>query len=191
LRDMEFVNENIGYILGYEDSQGNIILKSNNGGQTRNTIFQDDHTYNNGAFRSFYFTDSLNGYIVGSYGYIAKTNDGGNSWLQQKSFTNNYLTDILLINDSSGYIIGRYGTFASFGNINTGIFEPGADDFLNAITSFPNPFNDKIEFELYCNKNGEISIELYDVNGRLIDKEKRTIKRGQQIITLPEHIFIR
>lgn len=178
LIDMLFIDENTGFILGNSWWQGNIILKTLNGGLNWNVIYEDNNLHYN-EFKTFCFNDSLNGFVVGSDGYIANTNDGGNSWITQKGFTNNTLNSILLVNDSSGYIIGSYGTFASFGNVVKG--DNTIIDFLNN-NAYPNPFYETIQFEIYSNINDEISIELFDINGRLVAKQNIIINQGKQII---------
>jgi photosystem II stability/assembly factor-like uncharacterized protein len=178
LWDMTFTNENIGFILG--NGSGNIILKTIDAGLNWNPVYLDYSDQN--AFQTFYFFDSLNGYVVGSNGEIINTNDGGISWSTQKSFTNNPLRSILLVNDSSGYIIGYYGTFASFGNV----YKEDSFNDADLLFCYPNPFSDQILFEFYSNAIDQISIELFDINGKLINKEYRSILQGkQEIILIP------
>jgi len=182
LKDIVFTNENTGYILGNNYWLGNVIIKTVDGGLNWYSVYQDNNMGFQNAFQSFYFLDSLTGYVVGTSGYISKTNDGGISWVNQKGFTDNSLNSILLINDSSGYIIGDLGTFSSFGNV--GINVPETDSILShTIYSYPNPFNEKIQFELYSNREDEISIELFDIDGRLVYKINRIIVKGKQTIS--------
>ena len=52
---------------------------------------------------AIYFTGELDGWVVGDYGYIAFTTDGGNQWIQKQS------PDTLKRNLNDVYVIGRYG----------------------------------------------------------------------------------
>jgi serine/threonine-protein kinase len=54
------------------------------------------------------FIDKLNGFIIGSNGLILKTVDGGESWRQIESGTNNLLCDIVM-NSNNGYCVGWSG----------------------------------------------------------------------------------
>lgn len=54
------------------------------------------------------FIDKLNGFIIGSNGLILKTVDGGESWRQIESGTNNLLCDIVL-DSNNGYCVGWSG----------------------------------------------------------------------------------
>ena len=185
LIDMIFLDYNIGYILGYDYWQGNIILKTNNTGLDWKVVYEDDHTHYNNAFRSFHFIDTLTGYVIGTDGYIVYTNDGGQSWMTKNSFTNNYLNSILLLNDSSGFIIGNYGTFASFGNIESAMNVPEYQfDIFSNLNTYPNPFSESFQFELYSNIKDEITMALIDMNGRLVYKKNIAIIEGNQIVNI-------
>lgn len=174
LVEMIFVSENTGFI-----AELNSFLKTTDGGLNWNVIYTSN---NNNCYGSFDFTDSLNVYFVGVNGNILHTNDGGVSWIAKKSFTNNPLNSILLVNDSSGYIIGQYGNFVSFGKPNMDEvpeIKPGTN---LSVSSYPNPFFETIHFELFSNIADIISIELFDLNGRQIAAVKKTIKQGNQVV---------
>jgi len=174
LVNMIFISENTGFI-----AEPNSFLKTTDGGLNWNVIYTGN---NNNCYGSFDFTDSLNLYFVGYNGNILNTNDGGISWIAKKSFTNNWLNSILLVNDSSGYIIGQYGNFVSFGKTNTDDVPEIKPETNLSVNSYPNPFFETIKFELYSNLAGIISIELIDINGRQIAETKKTINQGNQVV---------
>ena len=57
---------------------------------------------------STYFTSPDVGYTVGEHGTILKTTDGGISWNQQISGTNNSLNSVFFTSVDTGYIAGGY-----------------------------------------------------------------------------------
>jgi len=68
------------------------------------------------------------GFILGRDGLILKTTDGGNSWQEISSNTNNWLEDIFFIDGIKGWITGSNGTVLitsdggdNWNNINTSI----------------------------------------------------------------------
>jgi photosystem II stability/assembly factor-like uncharacterized protein len=62
-----------------------------------------------------YFTSPDSGWIVGKYGSIYCTTDGGNSWSSQTSGTFNWLLSISFSNNF-GVIVGQYGTILTTTN---------------------------------------------------------------------------
>lgn len=84
MRSVFFIDSNTGYAVG--GSVGT-ILKTINGGT--NWISQTNPgTY---GLKSVYFTDTNNGYVVGSDGKILKTTNGGSTWtaLREILYTQN------------------------------------------------------------------------------------------------------
>lgn len=72
LRDLEFINENIGWVVGH----GGLILKTTNGGGT--WIQQNSNTSSD--FYNVSFIDEMKGWTGGLNGILLKTTDGGTSW---------------------------------------------------------------------------------------------------------------
>jgi photosystem II stability/assembly factor-like uncharacterized protein len=180
--DMVFVNDNTGFLLAGSSFQANIVLKTNDGGFNWVTIYANTNNSWYNKFSSFNFIDSMNGYAVSVFGQILHTNDGGVSWVLQKSFTDNSLKSILLVNDSSGYIIGNNGNFVSFGNaLNTNVPE-NSNEKYSSIKTYPNPFFETIKFELYSNIEDNVLIELFDINGKLVDITNKKIIQGNQLV---------
>jgi photosystem II stability/assembly factor-like uncharacterized protein len=57
-----------------------------------------------------FFSSSAMGYIVGDYGTILRSTDGGDSWEAQPSGTINALASIHFFNDRLGVVVGERGT---------------------------------------------------------------------------------
>jgi len=84
---MSFINDNTGWLISnslYGDSFNEIVMKTNNAGQSWDTLFS---RINMVKFYDIQFLDSLTGYIIGSDGhdnfapiYVYKSSNGGKSW---------------------------------------------------------------------------------------------------------------
>ncbi|MBE0570531.1 MAG: T9SS type A sorting domain-containing protein [Ignavibacteriaceae bacterium] len=77
--DIFFVDKNIGWALTLKDvfPFTSVILKTTNGGDEWTA---DSFPDSSKLIRTIFFFDSLNGFAGGSY--IARTSDGGNSWVE-------------------------------------------------------------------------------------------------------------
>lgn len=79
IMDIFFVDENLGWALTLKDvfPFNSVILKTTNGGDEWTAENFPDSSK---LIRTIFFFDSLNGFVGGSY--IARTSDGGNSWVE-------------------------------------------------------------------------------------------------------------
>jgi photosystem II stability/assembly factor-like uncharacterized protein len=55
------------------------------------------------------FVDSHHGWVVGAFGVIAATEDGGRTWQPQVSHTTQQLYDVDFVDDKRGWTVGRQG----------------------------------------------------------------------------------
>jgi photosystem II stability/assembly factor-like uncharacterized protein len=144
-----FLNDNIGWAAG-----DNLILKTTNGGQNWNDIFDSDEFgfYN---FEAITFHDESFGYACGDS--LWNSTDGGESWQAIK--INNYMSrtykDIILLpNSYEGYFTHAEGVFKNWGSwekeTDIPYYAMGKFDYLNNEELFiagPNGFL-KLEEEL-------------------------------------------
>ena len=91
-----FLDANNGFAIG-----GDKLVKTTNAFSTWTTISLPYTVFN-----SVYFISIDTGYIVGDYGLILKTTDGGVTWNTQISGTNGLLSQVLFTNSQNGYICG-------------------------------------------------------------------------------------
>lgn len=56
------------------------------------------------------FVDPLEGWVVGGFGAIFRTDDGGQTWVPQVSKTTEMLYDVDFVDDERGWVVGRSGT---------------------------------------------------------------------------------
>jgi photosystem II stability/assembly factor-like uncharacterized protein len=101
-----FINQNIGYIAGFNNSFVGTIGKTTNGGA--------NWTYTNIPsvlqIWDIYFKDSNNGYAVGTdnNGIIIRTTDGGNTWETPIQLPNTGVVRSITFTDTNtGYAVGR------------------------------------------------------------------------------------
>ncbi len=76
LTAVTFVNEQIGYAVGHHQ----VILKSNDGGESWELQHKNSEDVRNPAFLDVWFRDGMLGYAAGAYGLFFKTVDGGANW---------------------------------------------------------------------------------------------------------------
>jgi photosystem II stability/assembly factor-like uncharacterized protein len=98
-----FVNERVGWVAG----NSNQILQTTDGGQTWNVIRVGGES--SPGFRGgLYFADENQGWLVGESSIYA-TGDGGRTWTQQFSDTNEYLWAVSFSSTQQGWVTGNNG----------------------------------------------------------------------------------
>jgi len=113
LRDVTFVNQNTGWILGYYLGlpHASAIFKTTDGGSTWTSYtFGVDE-----SLASVSFSDEMNGWIVGGQSgingsFILHTSDGGENWEYRVSPVNEYLVKVLFFSSDAGWAVGANGT---------------------------------------------------------------------------------
>ena len=105
LRDVKFINNQIGFVVGGYYTQGH-LYRTTDGGNTWTNIF------NNNAYglTGIFFKDNNNGFAVGFNGTLLKTTDGGSSWSNILLNTQNDLISGFFIDNNIGIIVGTGGT---------------------------------------------------------------------------------
>jgi len=147
LRDVFFLNETQGWIVG---EQG-VLLYCNDGGKQwkeredlKKLLTVEESPFLASLF-AIDFVDEKNGWIVGDYGTILRTTDGGQNWEKQKSGipsllllsgTFPLLMDVKFIDPLKGWAVGESGTIlhTSDGGNTWKIQESGISYLLNGVT---------------------------------------------------------
>ena len=103
-----FFTDNLnGWVVG----TNGIAFKTSNGGNTWQPMSIE--TYG-GWLYSVRFTNSSTGWTVGEmFGQVARTTDGGISWLNQNIPTFYYLVDVYFLDDNYGWGVGNHGAIVS------------------------------------------------------------------------------
>ncbi|MFC2088534.1 YCF48-related protein [Calditrichota bacterium] len=116
-----------------------------------------------GGMNEIYFIDSTNGWVIGDYGEIYVTEDGGISWVSQISRTENKLRSICFIDDSIGFASGYNRTLIYTKNKgNTWTPIPLVSDSGTIYNSFCADTDHNIYFitnygEVYCSEDSGTS----------------------------------
>lgn len=99
---LDFVDQNVGYVVGMEVLNGS-IHKTTNGGETWSLLFSGTD------YPKFYAVDFINaneGWVVGASGKIYHTTDGGANWVAQASGVNFKLNAVKFMDANTGYVVG-------------------------------------------------------------------------------------
>jgi len=118
-----------------------------------------------------YASDENNACVIGEYGDVVVTTDGGNTW-QSQIATKNNLNAVHFENKNVGWIVGEGGTILYTSN-GGNIVEVKRDRQSNVLPSkyvisqnYPNPFNPTTTINFSVPKTSFVTIKVYDVLGR-------------------------
>jgi photosystem II stability/assembly factor-like uncharacterized protein len=103
-----FSDINNGTIIGYNGD--NSIFHTSDGGKQWVQQDYDNSSENYISLVSLSFVDANVGIIVGTFGSILKTTNGGNNWINQSSNTKNNLFGVKLFDENIGVAVGEKGT---------------------------------------------------------------------------------
>lgn len=155
LTDVYFINEDTGYCIGYQELDWDVyngkIFKTENGGISWLEVATTSNKLNEIRF----FNQNL-GIAVGTYGYIATTNDGGNNWDEQNICDTCELTSILFQNDTSILIAGYSPVWIQGDNPQHGVIYHSTDNGVNwdfDQLPFTNPLQSisrNSDFNIFC-----------------------------------------
>ncbi len=158
--------------FAFADSQNGIIcgesyFKTENGGDSwmeeplRDSILTD-----------ICFADSMNGWIVGEYGMVLKTVDGGHTWNRlEHQATDAAMKSVSFPDQLNGWATGRGGTIIKIDNFpSTGYGLQKSDQSQNnyGLSNYPNPFESSTTIEYSIPEPANIRITIHDVSGRVL-----------------------
>src|SRR4030066_1977700 len=99
LVDVEFINENTGWVLDFY--YGNIFKTIDSGESWSLVADLEDYTY-----WDMYFINNSVGWLSGQ-GYIYKTTNGGSNWTYQFSNSDYSISSLFFLNEQSGWAIAH------------------------------------------------------------------------------------
>jgi len=111
-KDIQFVNNETGYILGYSG----LMYKTTNGGKDWNKIkLNKARIMNKGFYNDLFFADEQLGFVCANNGVILKTEDGGSSWQEAD---HHFAADLHAIwydkTNNTGFACGSNGALIRF-----------------------------------------------------------------------------
>jgi len=106
-RDLFFINNNKGWIVGanFDDTTG-IIRSTSDGGSSWVTQYITPIE----LISSIYFTDEFNGWATKLSGDLLHTTNGGNDWFVQPTGFSFYHEKTFFVNNNIGWVIGNTGS---------------------------------------------------------------------------------
>lgn len=115
-----------------------------------------------GTYSCIRFSDSLTGFLGGDKGTLLKTINGGASWEQEKSNTDEDITSIYTFKKTNYFVVKSKRVFKYY-------YYQAPPPFM-PLSVFPNPFENTftISFDLISFNPGaysEIPLEIYNMNG--------------------------
>jgi photosystem II stability/assembly factor-like uncharacterized protein len=176
---------NVNYIDFYDGLNGiaagdKMILKTTDGGATWNRIIMPNYTQGTTLYSVCHDLSSI--YLVGGK-YCLKSTDTGNTWnnimdtifVVQNSFTP---MNCVALDKSGNFWIGTGSGIITNAPAVTGIINNriGLNSF-RLEQNYPNPFNPSTSINFSVNKNGYVTLKLYDILGRVV----REIYKGEMI----------
>lgn len=132
----------------------------------------------NRQFTAMHFTDSIHGWMVGEWGNIYRSNDGGSTWDRfDHDATSAALKAVTFSDDMNGWATGRGGTIIKIDNAATGINIPTYDKSSSLqIQNYPNPVASQTTISFRLTRPGMAILSIYDLSGRCISKLVNEIK---------------
>jgi photosystem II stability/assembly factor-like uncharacterized protein len=107
LTGVDFVSSTVGWIIGtVNEGEPAIIMHSMDGG--RHWVNQANPTTTD-VFTDVKFANATTGCIVGRYGTILRTTNGGDTWTQVASGTTRGLSALVMRRSGVGYAVGASG----------------------------------------------------------------------------------
>ncbi len=174
VRDIVFKEQSVGFaVSNVWDGQGAISHTSNGGINWATQLYPH-------ALNSLDFANSNVAYAVGYSGYILKTTDNGDSWIQQSASVSTVLKSVDFVDSVNGFACGMSGTIIKTTNGGITFVSNSQNESASGFgifRGFPNPFNPLIRIEYELESQSDVSLNIYDMLGR----EVRVIENALQI----------
>ena len=174
--DMYFFDANMGYLI----SSKGYVWKTEDGGETMVTIDTLDTGSNSGYLYGIDFADDgMTGAIVGDYGSIFMTTDGGATWNPVTSPTERTLQNVKFLYGKF-WAVGQFGTILSMKPKTTAVADYERRQIPTNYAlhqNHPNPFNPSTAITYDLPKESLVKLVVYNVLGQ---KVRRLIEAKQQ-----------
>jgi photosystem II stability/assembly factor-like uncharacterized protein len=164
-----FLNENTGWVSGYRE----FIAKTTNGGINWT---EQNFTAEGAGIYSIAFVNQNTGWGAGDFSFsggskIFYTTNSGDNWNYIFATTNaGRLFKVQFVNQYSGWLVGQYGRVFRTMNSGglTGVGNPGnnAPGNFELMQNYPNPFNPGTNIISRIEKNGFVTLKVYDILGK-------------------------
>lgn len=164
-----FLNKDTGVVVGGNAGFTNgQIFKTTNGGTTWVVKLSNFP----GSINMPYYHDANTITVVGNYGVILRSYDGGNSWTIQGNQSNEYLHDVDFSNPSIGIAVGKNGAIVkttSGGLVNVSIQSSLTPESFSLKQNYPNPFNPSTKISFDIKNSTFATLKVYDMTGKEVN----------------------
>jgi len=123
---ISFVDDEHGFLYGYNQGTGYHLLKTTNGGvDWTPSPGQPSFASTPGAHRGIFFFDTLKGWVASRYNEFAYTSDGGSSWsvFQPNIFGNKTyqpVNKMVFLNEAVGWAVGGIQRTSGYPSVSEG-----------------------------------------------------------------------
>ena len=185
LRDLYFFDTDNGIAVSNLWNGPGAVSKTTNGGTNWTTQI---YTY---TLYGVDFPVPTTGYAVGFNGYILKSTDNGNSWLQQTSGTTEFLKAVDFIDSVNGYAVGNGGTILKTTNGGVTSVPKNMNELpseFKLFQNYPNPFNPTTKIKFQISKLSEVKLVVYDAVARQLETlVNKQLKPGTYEVKFNSH----
>jgi photosystem II stability/assembly factor-like uncharacterized protein len=178
--DLFFFNKTEGYCVSGPKVNTNVykdqIFYTNNGGETWQKKIDTINKFPRGAngLRRVDFADRLNGIAIGPWYKTYRTIDGGETWLQDTSYSWDlkihfgYLVDISYPSQHIVFAVDDVGDIHKYEETPTDVVETDNyhQEFLSYV--FPNPNEGKMNLLIESKLIGSMKLTVFDLQGNLV-----------------------
>jgi photosystem II stability/assembly factor-like uncharacterized protein len=127
----------------------------------------------NSQFTDMHFTDSIHGWMVGEWGNIYRSKDGGSTWEPfDHDATSAALKSVIFSDPQNGWAAGRGGTIIKIENTGSTMIpdEPASREGKLLSQNYPNPFSDYTVINYQLTVADRVTLTIYDLTGRKISR---------------------
>ena len=186
VRQVFFLNDTLGWVVG-----SRTVLATHDGGITWKSRKAPPTWL---QLRAVHFADHEFGWVVSDSGSIFFTSDGAETWQRLRSGTTNSLTSVFFNDLYTGWVVGEHGTLlkTTTGGIDVAVDTctappkppepqpPPVPVTFRLYPNFPNPFRDETHFHFSLTDTANVSMEIYNVTGRLVRTLVNESRNGLQ-----------
>ena len=122
--------------------------------------------------------------LAASDNLIWKTTNAGETWSVEFNNQQNFIKDIIILNENRAFAVGLNGTILTNNPVVTNITPVNSNpDGFSLEQNYPNPFNPSTTISFTLLSHGYASLKVYDLNGKLV----KTLVDG--VLTKGNHIY--